>query len=198
MLSQSSEEQTLALGASIANKISQQLFDIEHETFSLTTSIGGAILNENIPSVERALERSETDVAQLREDSSQGNGARLFAPDIHSDEVSQNEAVVITAKKLLTDKMFSIRYQPIVALISGGSGKEYYEVILGINEEVPTQDVPDDFINNLFKSEIAAEVDRWVIHQAIKALSSKLSTSPDTQLFINISPQSFADTEFLP
>jgi uncharacterized protein involved in exopolysaccharide biosynthesis len=82
VLSQSSEEQTLALGASIANKISQQLFDIEHETFSLTTSIGGAILNENIPSVERALERSETDVAQLREDSSQGNGARLFAPDI--------------------------------------------------------------------------------------------------------------------
>ena len=160
MLSQSSEEQTLALGASIANKISQQLFDIEHETFSLTTSIGGAILNENIPSVERALERNESDVAQLREDSSQGNGARLFAPDIHSDEVSQNEAVVITAKKLLTDKMFSIRYQPIVALISGGSGKEYYEVILGINEEVPTQDVPDDFINNLFKSEIAAEVDR--------------------------------------
>ncbi|MDA8782637.1 GGDEF domain-containing protein [Porticoccaceae bacterium] len=198
VLSQSSEEQTLALGASIANKISQQLFDIEHETFSLTTSIGGAILNENIPSVERALERSETDVAQLREDSSQGNGARLFAPDIHSDEVSQNEAVVITAKKLLTDKMFSIRYQPIGALISGGSGKEYYEVILGINEEVPTQDVPDDFINNLFKSEIAAEVDRWVIHQASKALSSKLSTSPDTQLFINISPQSFADKEFLP
>ena len=129
----------------------------------------------------------------MRQDRQPGNGVKFFVTDIHSDEVSQNEAVVITAKKLLSDKLFSVRYQPIVALISGGSGKEYYEAILGINTEVPSKDIPEDFINNLFKSEIAAKVDRWVISKVLKTLAGKLASNPDTQLFINISRQSFSD-----
>ena len=78
--------------------------------------------------------------------------------------------MAITAKRLLGKDAFSIRYQPIVALIDGGSGKEYYEVILGVSKEVPSEDIPEDFINNLFKSDIAAEVDRWVITQALESL----------------------------
>jgi EAL domain-containing protein (putative c-di-GMP-specific phosphodiesterase class I) len=105
--------------------------------------------------------------------------------------------VVITARRLLNDKLFSICYQPIVALSSGGTGKEYYEVILGTSGKVSNDDIPEDFINNLFKSDIAAEVDRWVINEALTSLSSKLRSNPNTQLFINISPQSFSDTEFL-
>jgi len=105
---------------------------------------------------------------------------------------------VITAKKLLSDRLFSVRYQPIVALISGGSGKEYYEAILGVNKDVPNDDIPEDFINNLFKSEIAAEVDRWVISKVLNTLADKLASNPDTQLFINISRQSFSDEAFLP
>jgi EAL domain-containing protein (putative c-di-GMP-specific phosphodiesterase class I) len=134
----------------------------------------------------------------LRKDNSLGNGAKFYIPDIHSDEISKAEAVVITAKNLLSKGAFSIRYQPIVALMDGGSGKEYYEVILGIKKDVPASEIPEDFITNLFKSEIAAEVDRWVIGEALSSLTEKLKTNPETQLFINISAQSFADTEFLP
>ena len=173
------------------------MFDIDSETFALTTSIGGTLLNENVSSVERALERSQQVIELLHSEENPGNGARFFVPDIHSDEVSQNEAVVITARRRLNDKQFSIRYQPIVALSSGGTGKEYYEVILGTSGEVPNDDIPEDFINNLFKSDIAAEVDRWVINEALVSLASKLRSNPNTQLFINISPQSFSDTEFL-
>jgi EAL domain-containing protein (putative c-di-GMP-specific phosphodiesterase class I) len=174
------------------------VFDIDDETFSLTTSIGITGLNENVPSVERGLERSEEAISQLREDNSLGNGAKFYIPDIHSDDISKAEAVVITAKNLLSKGAFSIRYQPIVALIDGGSCKEYYEVILGVKKDVPVSEIPEDFITNLFKSEIAAEVDRWVIGQALSSLTEKLKTNPETQLFINISAQSFADSEFLP
>jgi EAL domain-containing protein (putative c-di-GMP-specific phosphodiesterase class I) len=90
--------------------------------------------------------------------------------------------VVITARRLLNDKLFSICYQPIVALSSGGTGKEYYEVILGTSGKVSNDDIPEDFINNLFKSDIAAEVDRWVINEALISLSSKLRSNPNTQL----------------
>jgi EAL domain-containing protein (putative c-di-GMP-specific phosphodiesterase class I) len=41
-------------------------------------------------------------------------------------------------------------------------------------------------------------VDRWVISEALNSLTEKLKTNPETQLFINISAQSFANTEFLP
>ena len=198
VLPDTAEEKALDLAADICAQISQQVFDIDDETFSLTTSIGITGLNENVPSVERGLERSEEAIAQLREDNSLGNGAKFYIPDIHSDDISKAEAVVITAKNLLSKDAFSIRYQPIVALIDGGSGKEYYEVILGIKKDIPAREIPEDFITNLFKSEIAAEVDRWVIGEALNSLTEKLKTNPETQLFINISAQSFADSEFLP
>ena len=198
VLAETSEKQGCKIAEDIVTKTRQEVFDVDEETFSLTTSIGGTLLNENVASVERALERSQQVIDQLRQDRQPGNGVKFFVPDIHSNEVSQNEAVVITAKKLLSDKLFSVRYQPIVALISGGSGKEYYEAILGINTEVPSKDIPEDFINNLFKSEIAAEVDRWVISKVLKTLAGKLASNPDTQLFINISRQSFSDQGFLP
>jgi len=198
VLPETTEEKVLELANNITHQISNEVFDIDNESFSLTTSIGITLLNENVPSVERALERSQEAIDQLRNKSEVGNGVKLYIPDIHSDEVSKTEAVAITAKRLLGDNGFSIRYQPIVALLDGGSGKEYYEVILGVSKEVPSDDIPDDFINNLFKSDIAAEVDQWVITQALESLGKKLNTSPETQLFINISAQSFSDKTFLP
>ena len=197
-MAETTEEQALVIAADIAQKISQELFDIDDETFSLTTSIGGTLLNENVPSVERALARSQEVVDELRDEQGIGNGAKFYMPDIHSNEVSDNEAVIITAKRLLGEELFSIRYQPIVALTSGGSGKEYYEVILGVNKAVPANEIPTDFINDLFKSEIASDVDRWVINKALASLSEKLKVNPETQLFINISTQSFSDDTFLP
>ena len=198
VLPETTEEKVLELATDITQQISHEVLDIDNETFSLTTSIGITVLNENVPSVERALERSNEAIKQLRSDSEVGNGVKFYIPDIHSDEVSKTEAVEITAKQLLSKNSFSIHYQPIVALIDSGSGKEYYEVILGINKDVPSDKVPEDFINNLFKSEIAAEVDRWVIGQALASLSEKLKANPETQLFINISAQSFTDYKFLP
>ena len=197
-LAETTEEQALVIAADIAQKISQELFDIDDETFSLTTSIGGTLLNENVPSVERALARSQEVVDELRDEQGIGNGAKFYMPDIHSNEASDNEAVIITAKRLLGEELFSIRYQPIVALTSGGSGKEYYEVILGVNKAVPANEIPTDFISDLFKSEIASDVDRWVINKALASLSEKLKVNPETQLFINISTQSFSDDTFLP
>jgi EAL domain-containing protein (putative c-di-GMP-specific phosphodiesterase class I)/FixJ family two-component response regulator len=198
VLPETTEEKVLELANNITHQISNEVFDIDNESFSLTTSIGITLLNENVPSVERALERSQEAIDQLRNKSEVGNGIKLYVPDIHSDEVSKTEAVEITAKRLLGENAFSIRYQPIVALLEGGSGKEYYEVILGVSKDVPADKIPEDFINNLFKSDIAGEVDQWVIARALASLTEKLKTNPETQLFINISAQSFSDQKFLP
>ena len=196
-LVETNEEEALGIATDIAQKISQELFDIDNETFSLTVAIGGTLLNENAPSIERALARSQEVVDELRDERGVGNGAKFFMPNIHSNEVSKNEAVIITAKHLLSDELFSVRYQPIVALTGGGSGKEYYEVILGVKKSVANSEIPANFINDLFKSDIAAKVDRWVIKKALASLLKKLSVSPQTQLFINISTQSFSDEVFL-
>jgi EAL domain-containing protein (putative c-di-GMP-specific phosphodiesterase class I)/FixJ family two-component response regulator len=198
VLPETTEEKVLELANNITHQISNEVFDIDNESFSLTTSIGITLLNENVPSVERALERSQEAIDQLRNKSEVGNGIKLYVPDIHSDEVSKTEAVEITAKRLLGENAFSIRYQPIVALLEGGSGKEYYEVILRVSKDVPADKIPEDFINNLFKSDIAGEVDQWVIARALASLTEKLKTNPETQLFINISAQSFSDQKFLP
>jgi EAL domain-containing protein (putative c-di-GMP-specific phosphodiesterase class I)/GGDEF domain-containing protein/PAS domain-containing protein len=196
-LVETNEEEALGIATDIAQKISQELFDIDNEILSLTVAIGGILLNENVPSIEGALARSQEVLDELRDERGVGNGAKFYMPNIHSNEVSKNEAVIITAKHQLSDELFSIRYQPIVALTGGGSGKEYYEVILGVKKSVANSEIPANFINDLFKSDIAVKVDRWVIKKALTSLSKKLSVSPQTQLFINISTQSFSDGAFL-
>ncbi|MDG1164443.1 MAG: diguanylate cyclase [Porticoccaceae bacterium] len=104
VLAETSEPQALKIAEDIAVQTSQEVFEVNKETFSLTTSIGGTLLNENVASVERALERSQQVITQLREGKEPGNAAKFFVPDIPSDEITQNEAVVITVKKLLRDK----------------------------------------------------------------------------------------------
>ena len=66
VLPETTEEKVLELASNLAHQISNEVFDIDNETFSLTTSIGITLLNENVPSVERALERSEQAIDQLR------------------------------------------------------------------------------------------------------------------------------------
>ena len=197
VLPEVAEEYALERAENMVQQVGQQIFDIGEETFSLTISVGITALNENVTSVERALERSEEAITELRNETELGNGVKFHVPNIHSDDISKAQAVVISAKNLLAKNGFSIRYQPIIALIDGGSGKEYYEVILDISKEINESEIPQDFISELFKSEVAAEVDRWVITQALSALTEKLQTHPETQLFINISAQSFADSNFL-
>lgn len=197
VLPEVAEECALERAENMVQQVGQQIFDIGEETFSLTISVGITALNENVTSVERALERSEEAITELRNETELGNGVKFHVPNIHSDDISKAQAVVISAKNLLAKNGFSIRYQPIIALIDGGSGKEYYEVILDISKEINESEIPQDFISELFKSEVAAEVDRWVITQALSALTEKLQTHPETQLFINISAQSFADSNFL-
>lgn len=195
---QTNQKKALELADGIAHQISQEVIDVDEESFSLTLSIGITVLNENVPSVERAIERSNEAIKQLRDGKEIGNGAKVYIPDINSEEVSREEAVVITAQRLLDDKLFTIRYQPIVPLLSEGEVHEYYEIILGISKDVPDREIPSDFNHNLFKSPIAGVVDRFVILEAMKSLTAKLKTHPDTQLFINVSSSSFTDQTFLP
>ena len=198
LLADTAPDKGVEVAESLTHHISHDVFNVDSESFSLSASIGVTALNESVPSVERAIERSETAIQQLRNGKEIGNGAKLYIPDIQSEEVSETEAVSITANRFLKEGLFSIHYQPIVALVSGDNNKDYYEVILGVNTEVPAHEIPKDFIANLFKSDMAGEVDRWVMLEAMKALSAKLVTHPQTQLFINISAESFGDDQFLP
>ena len=86
-----------------------------------------------------------------------GNGVKLYVPDIHSDEISKRSCGN-HRQATYGDNAFSIRYQPMIALLDGSNGKEYYEVILGVSKEVPADTIPDDFINNLFKSILPAKL----------------------------------------
>ena len=74
VLPETTEEKVLELAENLTHQISNEVFDIDNETFSLTTSIGITLLNENVPSVERALERSEQAISQLRNNTEVGNG----------------------------------------------------------------------------------------------------------------------------
>src|SRR5690606_6872107 len=57
---------------------------------------------------------------------------------------------------------------------------------------------PNEFLPIEGKPELAIKLDRWVILQNIKSLSSHRSKGHTTRLFLNITPHTIQDKTFLP
>ena len=85
------------------------------------------------------------------------------------DESNSVDAI----QKALDDNRFKLLFQPIINL--RGEGEEHYEAFVRMlnkdNEEVS----PYDFLPPVGPSEMAIKIDRWVILQTIKQLSSHRS-----------------------
>lgn len=197
LLCQPCEEKTLAdLCEAICKKVEDHLFDINGRTVQLTLSIGVAAITENAPKAPDLMGRAHTASSELKkkEGHEQGNGVLVYNP---ADYESMDESNSVDAiQKALDDNRFRLLFQPIINL--RGEGEEHYEAFVRMlnkdNEEVS----PYDFLPPVGPSEMAIKIDRWVILQTIKQLSSHRSRGHDTRLFLNVTAETLEDKTFTP
>ncbi|KPP99850.1 EAL domain-containing protein [Marinobacter sp. HL-58] len=197
LLCQPCEEKTMAeLCETLCKKVEDHLFDINGRTVQLTLSIGVAAITENAPKAPDLMGRAHTASSELKkkEGHEQGNGVLVYNPADYESLDESNSADAI--QKALDDNRFKLLFQPIINL--RGEGEEHYEAFVRMlnkdNEEVS----PYDFLPPVGPSEMAIKIDRWVILQTIKQLSSHRSRGHDTRLFLNVTAETLEDKTFTP
>ncbi|GGE56773.1 protein FimX [Streptosporangium jomthongense] len=180
----------------IRKAVDEYLFDINGRTVPLTVSIGIAAITENSPKAEELLARAHVASSEVRklEGHSQGNSVRVYNPADYEtlDESNSIEAIL----KALDENRFRLLFQPIINL--RGEGEEHYEAFVRMLDKDDKEVSPYDFLPPMGPSDTAIKIDRWVILQTIKQLSSHRSRGNDTRMFLNVTAETLQDKTFTP
>ena len=195
MMALPGDEKALAAQAEQVRKaIEDHLFEINGRTVPVTVSIGVAAITENSPKAEELIGRAHTASADVKklEGHEQGNGVRIYNPADYEklDNTNSIEAI----QKALEDNRFRLLFQPIINL--RGEGEEHYEAFVRMLDKDDNEVSPYDFLPPMGPSDTAIKIDRWVILQTIKQLSSHRSRGHDTRLFLNVTAETLQDKTF--
>ncbi len=170
---------------------------VDDQTFDITLSIGISGISEAVTAPQDCIFRCLQAITELQETHKQGNygnGVKVYDADTKGGPSSLN--VEQSGAKLLENDQFDLFYQPIITL--HGEPSELYEVLLRVSPDGNPDELPQDFIDQLFRTDVAGKIDRWVILESVKMLSEKIKKYPNTRLFINLSGTTICDKSFLP
>ncbi|MEQ9544634.1 MAG: EAL domain-containing protein [Marinobacter sp.] len=195
LLCQPGDEKELASKCEELRKtVENHLFEINGRTVPVTLSIGVAAVTENSPKAPDVLGRAHTASAELKkkEGHEQGNGVLIYNPSDYESLDDTNSAEAI--QKALDENRFRLLFQPIINL--RGEGEEHYEAFARMLDKDGGEVSPYDFLPPVGPTDMSIKIDRWVILQTIKQLSSHRSRGHDTRLFLNITAETLEDKTF--
>lgn len=178
----------------LRKSIEDHLFEISGKTVQITFSIGIAPIAENAPKPQDLLGRAHTASSEVRkrEGKSSGNGVVVYNPAAY--EISDDDNSVVAIQRALDDDRFRLLFQPIINL--RGEGEEHYEAFVRMLDNAGEEVSPYDFLPPGGPSEMATKIDRWVVLQTIKHLSTHRSKGHDTRLFLNVTSETIQDKTF--
>ena len=180
--------------------VEAMMFEVREKTVRPSCTFGGAILNTHgTDSIGAAIEATlDKAFGTLRTtlDSSEGNSVELPAFE-NADQEFDDEAnrVLALISEAIENQSFTLLFQPIISL--RGDSDEHYEVFLRMNDRNGHQMAPGEFLRTAIDNGVAGKIDRWVILQSIKMLSSHRANGHNTRLTINLTSNSVADPEFI-
>ena len=92
-------------------------------------------------------------------------------------------------REALDNQNFELRYQPIVNIRSGET--THHEVLLRLREPNGKEHMPDAFLPAAERFGLMAEIDAWLISNAIEALAGYRKDDPDLRFSLNLSANAF-------
>jgi diguanylate cyclase (GGDEF)-like protein len=180
------------LGEKLRQAVEDHIATVEDQSVTTTCSIGMSIVAESTPSAQEVLSRADLACEVAR--SSGGNRCHLHNPVV--DErigKERNQQVHALIKDALEHDQLQLLYQPIVSL--QGDMSEKYEVLLRMLNDENEYILPGQFLPVAEETGQLAEIDRWVIRQAITRLAAHRAEGSDTHFFIKLSASSLIDED---
>lgn len=198
LLPEKDDRQAQDQAEQLRKAIELHLFEASGRTIQCTCSIGIVLVNDTLSKAEELLARAHQAAAHVHklEGHELGNGVYLYHPRDFEQERSGAKDILIMLEEALENNRFRLLFQPIISL--RGDSDEHYEAFLRMLDDQDREISPNEFLPIEGRPELAIKLDRWVILQNIKSLSSHRSKGHSTRLFLNITPHTILDKTFLP
>ncbi len=193
VLLEGNHSQTTDTAEQIREAFAQHVFAIGDRSATVTVSIGGVQVGEKIASVGQVLGRATENARATSELG--GNAYSIFDPGaVDRAEVERIQRWVERIKEALAGDGFVLHYQPVLHLL--GEPLELYQAFLRLErngELIP----PSTFLGIAEEHELIADIDRWVVEHAIRALAERQRAGHATSMLVRVGPNSFADPKML-
>ena len=177
---------------SMAEMILEDMRHLSHvegdNIFHIHCSIGITMINADKVTADDLV--AQGDIA-CREAKARGRN-RLEFYRLSENETEQMAADVGWMRKLreaIDNDSFELRYQPIVKISSGQT--THHEVLLRLIGDNGKTIGPDAFLPAAVRFGLMAEIDTWVIENAIKALAEYRAGNSSLRFSINLSANAF-------
>jgi diguanylate cyclase (GGDEF)-like protein/PAS domain S-box-containing protein len=191
----SSFEQTKSLAESIHKAFDNILLDIENHSVSFSVSVAAVQITEQNASVSEILSTASRLLQSM--EGLGGNRFDVFDPNAGDRaDAALNNAWKERIIHALAHDEFVLRYQPVINLMQEDDIHSY-ELAIRLNSPEGESVSPDHFLPIAQANNLIAEIDQWVVSQAISLLAERRQKGVNTQIFIKISPDSLQDNTLM-
>ncbi len=163
------------------------------ESFRLAISVGLAPIDAHSGSVPALFEAAEDAYRQARA----AGGNRVHVYSGQSTTPRDQTATISTISRVLSSGGLQLRCQRVAPIGADTSALPHYELLLGVKNGQGETTLPGAFLRAAERDSLMGEVDRWVIHTALRWMADKASTLDQVDGYsINVSGLSLADERF--
>jgi diguanylate cyclase (GGDEF)-like protein/PAS domain S-box-containing protein len=180
----------LGLAESLCVVVARHPFRLGGPPLKITVSVGVAPL-AGTGGCDVLL--ANADLALDEAKSSGRNRARMFAPEQYQTAV-RRVSVLQRVRDALDSGGMSIDAQPIVDLATRKVTS--YELLIRLRDGLDPALGPGDFIPAVERTDLVHRVDRWMVEQAVSALTLPHARRTDLRLQVNVSTRSLEDPGF--
>lgn len=167
----------------------RQLTHVEGDNiFHIHCSIGVTMISADKNSADDLV--AQADIA-CREAKARGRNRMAFyrVSEREAEQMVADVGWMRTLRQAIDNDDFILRYQPIVQISSGET--THHEVLLRMRADNGTLIAPEAFLPAAVRFGLMADIDTWMIENAIKALAEFRYGNPDLQFSINLSANAF-------
>lgn len=177
----------------IANKVLELMRGLKHvendQVFHLQCSVGIATFGDRRFSVHELI--AQADIACQAAKTHGRNRFEIYASaGKQSERMAKDVGWMNRLRAALENDGFELQYQPLLHIKSGDVS--HYEALLRLRTEDGLIS-PQAFLPAAIRFGLMADIDRWVLKRAIRALAEFGAEMPGLRLSINLSGYAFED-----
>ena len=184
----------------IAQKLCKSIRDVRYEwqnqTIQVGVSAGLVLLDESIGTLSDVF--SAADSACFVAKDLGRNRIHLFSPN--DTELTKRYGMMQALQNIrdaIKNDHFVLYCESFVPLSEGAHKIKHYETLIRMIDDSGKEISPIKFIPAAERYHLMPEIDRWVIKNTLKTISSAQPQNPNTIYTINLSGQSLSDQRFL-
>jgi diguanylate cyclase (GGDEF)-like protein len=177
----------------VAAQVLDLMRSLKHEeqdrVFHLQCSIGIAMLNGGRYTAHELI--AQADIACQTAKANGRNRAEIYSvAEKRSEQMAKDVDWMRRIRDALGNGSFVLYYQPLLHIESGTV--THYEALLRLKtDDGPVS--PQTFLPTAVRFGLMADIDRWVLDHAVRALAEFGATDPQLRLGVNLSSHAFED-----